>query len=484
MLHLNTKPYEHQLAAVKAQRATERSFFAYLMEQGTGKTLTTLVDAWGLHRRGLINALLIVAPKSVVSTWTKKEIPTHYRGDYVIGKLSGGYVRKADKQRLDFLVQGGPRKNFESLHILVCNYEVLRSQRFFDLAAAFLKRNQAMMVLDESSHIKNHKSLQSKACQRLSGLAKHRRILTGTPVTHSPLDVFSQFNFLEFGCLGFSSFWPFRGFYSTTVKVTMGMRSFEKVTGFVNLKDLSDRVSAHSFRVTKKECLDLPPKVYSVREVELTKEQRKAYDDLYGTAMTELSSTGGGTVTVTSAIALIVKLQEITSGFIKDDDDNIQRIPSGKINELASIIQESDEKFLIWCAFREDVRVVQEFLAETYDAASVVTFTSGESTQQRDDAVDRIQSDPGTRFFVATSAASKGLTLTEATTSVYFSNSYNLETRLQSEDRNHRIGQTNRVLYVDLVCPETLDPSILANLRGKKDLADMTLSQLKTFIKP
>ena len=299
-------------------------------------------------------------------------------------------------------------------------------------------------------------------------MAKYRRILTGEPVTRDPLDLYSQSEYLDEFHLGFSSFYSFRNRYAIMVIMNLGNRSFKKVTGFQRMDELNDLLRKFSFRVKKDDCLDLPEKTYQYRYVDMTKEQEKAYQEMKDICMTTTKDT---VVTVPNKLAMLGKLHQIVCGHIIDNDGKISYIKNNRMEALLEVTEEVDNKCIVWACYRADLKNIAEQLRKKYGDDSVVEYWGDTDDKQRKENIKAFMT--GTpKFFVANPAtAGFGLNLQVANTVIYYSNSYNLEHRLQSEDRCHRIGQKRNVHYIDLTTLKTVDNLIIKALKGKKDIA-------------
>ena len=254
----------------------------------------------------------------------------------------------------------------------------------------------------------------------------------------------------------------------------MGNKQFRKITGYKNIDKLTADISPHSYRVTKKECLDLPDKIYQQIYVEMSKEQKKAYMQLKEHAITMIEDK---LLTAANAITLMIKLHQIVCGNVYDDEGNVTRLPCPRLDTLKQILERTNGKVIIWAVFKEDIRRISEMLGE-----KAVCYYGEIRNSDRELAIRAFQTDERIQYFIANEAASRGLTLTSSSSSIYYSNSYKLETRLQSEDRNHRIGQTESVTYTDLICRGTVDERIIDALRGKKNLSDSILDNLGSII--
>jgi SNF2 family DNA or RNA helicase len=277
--------------------------------------------------------------------------------------------------------------------------------------------------------------------------------------------------------LGFPSYFAFQGRYAVLQRRTMGHRSFQQIVGFQRLEELNAKLDVFSRRILKKECLDLPEKIYVRREVDLTDEQKKLYTQMSKLALAQLRD--GSLVSTNNVLTQIMRLQQICCGFIKNDDDLISEVKSNRLHELVNICEETTGKVIIWATFVHDIEKICDMLTKEFGIESFGAFYGATAQEQRQEIVDQFQ-DPNSnmRFFVGNSRTGGfGLTLTEASTVVYYSNNYDLEIRLQSEDRAHRIGQKNNVTYVDLVSPKTIDDKILTALQNKQNIANMVLGE-------
>lgn len=473
---LKTQPYAHQTEGL--EMSWNRKAFALLMEQGTGKTKIVIDTIAGLAKTGAINGALIIAPKGVYLNWTKEEIPIHMPDevDYYIHAWSS-YQTQHYRVRQEQIMTNEPG----TIDIFVMNVEALNTDKGMAVALRFLQAHRCITIIDESTCIKSVKADRSKRAHTLAQFSAYRRIMTGTPITQSPLDLFSQFKFLDQGILRFTSFSAFRAYYAVMVTMTFGNRSFPKITGFRNLDQLQRDIATHSYRKLKTECLDLPEKIYQTRFVELTDEQRRAYDRLKDEALIQLAD--DSMLTVTSALTMVMRLQQIACGHMKMDNGVIVDLPNNRISELMELIDETSGKVIIWANFQRDVEQILMALHEAHGLESTAEYYGKTSDEMRARSLDNFHNNPSCRFFVGTpSTGGRGLTLVESSTTIYYSNGYKLEDRLQSEDRNHRIGQKNNVTIIDIVCNRTVDERIVKILRAKKDLASLVLDSWRNLI--
>jgi SNF2 family DNA or RNA helicase len=465
-----TKPFAHQLKALK--RSWNKPYFAYFMEMGTGKSKVLIDNISMLYDRGKIDGALIVAPKGVYKNWYDQEIPTHMV-KHIDKKMVLWQATISQKQQreLNSLFETG-----EDLHILIMNVEALSTQKGVDFAKKFLFSHRALMAVDESTTIKNPDAKRTKSICDLGLASRYNRILTGSPVTKSPLDLFKQCEFLHPELLGFSSYYAFRSRFAKLKTMNYGGKSFQLVTGYKNLDELAEIIKPFSERILKKECLDLPPKTYIKRTIQLSTEQQKLYTQMKRMAIAELH---GKTMTTATALVQLMRLQQITCGHFKADDGSVKQIKNNRIAELLSVLDEVEGKAIIWCHWRHDIQNVVAAITKEYGPRSVVTYYGDTTSEQRQKAIKEIQNKNGeVRFLVGTpQTGGYGITLTEANTMIYFSNGYDLEKRTQSEARIDRIGQTRSMTYVDIIAEKTVDEKIVKALRKKIDIASQIMGE-------
>ena len=470
-----TKPYGHQLTAL--EKSWNRETYAYFMEMGTGKTKVLIDNIAMLYDRGKIDGALIISPKGVMGTWYDQELPAHLSNHIEnMSVLWQANITKSQSHKL-----GNLFKTDERLHILIMNVEALSTQKGLDFAGKFLLSHKTLMCIDESTTIKNPKAKRTKNIISLSSRAQYRRILTGSPVTKNPLDLYSQCEFLNEEHLDFTSYYAFRNRYAEMKTLHIAGRSIQVVSGFKNLSELSEQLKTFSYRVLKEDCLDLPDKIYMKREIELSAEQKKVYKQMKEEALATLN---GKQITTMTVLTQLMRLQQITCGHFVADDGTTQEIKSNRLNELLDILDEVEGKAIIWAHWQKDVQIIKKALIKEYGPRSVVDYYGLTPQDQRQRNKDNFQNDSKVRFFVGTpQTAGYGLTLTAANTVIYYSNGYDLEKRIQSEDRAHRIGQKKSVTYIDILAEETVDSKIVKSLRKKINIASKVMGEeLRSWI--
>ena len=468
-----SKPFAHQSKAL--EMSWDKEVFAYFMEMGTGKSKVLIDNIAMLYNAGKINGALIIAPKGVYKNWFDSEIPNHLP-DYIEKKI-GLWRTDPNAKELKPLFSTGAE-----LHILIMNVEAFSTKKGVMFAHKFLSCHKALIGIDESTTIKNPNAKRTKSILSLKPLSKFRRILTGSPVTKSPLDLFSQCQFLDPWLLSQQSFYAFRTRYAICRKINVSGRQVEIVVGYRNLGELSEKLKPFSYRVLKDDCLDLPPKTYTKRVIELSDDQKKVYKTMKEKAIAFLN---GKMISTATVITQLMRLHQITCGHFTSDDGEVQEIKNNRIDELMDILEEMEGKAVIWAHYRYDIEKIVKSISKKYGDNSVVTYYGDTSTDDRQLAIKKIQ-DPNSpvRFIVGTpQTGGYGITLTGASTMIYYSNGYDLEKRQQSEARIDRIGQEKPMTYIDIIAEGTVDDKIVQSLRKKVNIATEVMGEeLKEWI--
>jgi SNF2 family DNA or RNA helicase len=510
---LRTESMRHQSTAV-ARAMKKPDAFAYLAETGTGKTHMVLAEFQQRFGKD-IRHLLVLAPASSIRNWYQdktedepSELKKHLDPKLFEQILIMTNRNKAVwRQRLKMMAaHAGPCAlfvNIEALSTGNAKYPGKAEVQCRD----FLKKGGCMMVIDESTTIRS-KSRRTQTVMRLGQLAHCRRILTGLVTPKSPLDLYYQMNFLDPAILNQPSFTNFRARYAKlhylcrepTAIVDMrlrqamrkrnnifnfnGMKYEEKVaaifklggwiqsapivTGFQHIEELQKLIAPFCYQVLKKDCLDLKPKSYQFRYIEFTEEQKRVYKEIQHDAISKLDN--GSFVTVDSVIKQIIRLHQIVCGHVKDEAGNIQDLGTNRMKALNEILDEHEGKAIIWVTYDYELRRIVNQLAEYYGEHMVAAFWGG-NPNTRDEHEVRFLTDPNCRFMVSTPmSGGRGNTWTVADLAIYAANNHNLEHRFQSEDRCHRYGQENKVTYIDIMVPATVEEKIIKCLRKKIDL--------------
>ena len=358
------QPYEHQLEALK--KSWNKAEFAYFMDMGKGKSKVLIDNMCVLYDRGQITAALIIAPKGVYRNWERGELPTHIPEhvmyDVVLWNPSQTKTQQKKQEKL-FITD-------DNLKIFIMNVEAFSTKKGCDFANRFVTSHSCMMAVDESTTIKSKDAKRTKSIVKIGKNATYRRILTGSPVTKSPMDLYTQCEFLDPWLLGHSSFFSFQYEYAVVQRRSMGAHSFNQVVGYRNLDKLNGVLDKFSFRVKKEDCLDLPDKVYIKRSVELTDEQQSVYSSLKTFALAMLEE---GSVTTDTIQTQLLRLQQVCSGHVRMDDGEMKTFNSAKLPELMSVLEETDGKVIIWANFTHDIKSIEKAIAEKYGEQSVAT---------------------------------------------------------------------------------------------------------------
>jgi len=468
-----SKPFAHQKKAL--EMSWDKEVFAYFMEMGTGKSKVLIDNIAMLYNAGKIDGALIVAPKGVYKNWFDSEIPNHMP-DYIQKKV-GLWRTKPNAPDLKPLFATGAE-----LHILIMNVEAFSTKKGMQFAEKFLSSHNTLMGIDESTTIKNPAAKRTRNIIYLKQFTKYRRILTGSPVTKSPLDLFTQCYFLDPYLLDQSSYYVFKTRYAVCRKINVSGRQVEIVVGYRNLAELSEKLKPFSYRVLKDDCLDLPKKTFMKRTVELTDEQKKVYKQMKQEAIAFLN---GKMVTSATVITQLMRLHQITCGHFKSNDGTVQDLKNNRISELMDILEEVEGKAVIWAHYRHDIEKIVEAISKKHGENTVVTYYGDTTTDDRQKAIKKIQDkDSPVRFIIGTpQTGGYGITLTGASTMIYYSNGYDLEKRQQSEARIDRIGQEKPMTYIDIMAEDTIDDKIVKSLRNKVNIATEIMGEeLKAWI--
>lgn len=451
--------------------------FAIFAEQRTGKSKVLIDTVARLYVRGRIKQALVIAPNSVKTVWAADALPEHMPS-YISWKAAvwKAAPTRADRAAYDAVNGDVEQRGGEVLRWLVMNVEALSTDRGAAEALAFVKRAETLVAIDESTRIKTPRSRRTRACIRLRRWAPYRRVLTGTPATQGPLDLYAQFEFLDPNILGDGSFYAFRNRYAI-----MGGFNGKVVIGYQNLDQLQALIDPYSFRITRDECFDIPPKGYQRLVVEMAAEQSRLYAEMRDRMKAELGD--GRKVTATMVLVQMLRLSQIAGGFVpapETDELSAGRPdavaidgPNPKIAALVELAGDVVGKVVVWARFRAEIAAAAAALRAEYGEASVVEFHGDVKEDDRLRARVAFQ-DPGSgvRFFVGqTETGGLGIDLSQARTVVYLSNGFSLESRLQSEDRPMAGTQRHSVAVVDIIAKGTVDERVVGALRSKLDVA-------------
>jgi SNF2 family DNA or RNA helicase len=453
--------YDHQKEALLL--AKDKPAFAFFMEMGVGKSAIVIHEIVDLIEEGKINLAVIIAPNNVHANWKgefEKHGPPNYDKWAIQIYRSGQVLSKREKETREILASG-------RCLIFLINIEALSSTS----GASYLRRvlaarRKAYMVIDESHKIKNGSAVRTKTCIELGKLAYIRRIATGTEAEEGLENLYSQFRFLDQNIIGLRSFTAFKHMFCIeNQNQSKGGQIYRQIVGYQNKEILAKQIAPYTYNKRKKDCLDLPDKVYVTHQIEMDKEQKRIYDQLQNELIYELQS--GHIVDATMAITKMIRLQQILCGHINSSNPKVSElVPSNRADFTAELIEQASGKCIVFCRFIKDVELVISAMSKiSLRGIGVSSLTEG---AHRGLDIDRWRQEPDIKALVITTATGgTGLTLNEATNTIFYSNSWSATDRLQAEDRNHRIGQNNKVTYHDIIVPGAIDHRLLNALQKK-----------------
>ncbi|QOV06266.1 DNA helicase [Burkholderia phage Maja] len=520
---MKTDAMKHQITGLA--RSEGKRNFAYLMEQGTGKTWITLADTERCFYGNKIDALLVFAPNGVHTNWIRREAPQHLSAPFIAYAWNGPIKTKKQKAAWAELFRDFSLSEAPPLRIFTINFEAVNTKAGYDAVAEFIRCFRVMAVVDESTRIANPEAKRTKKIIELGREATARRILSGTPLKKDPTDLYSQFDFLKSGLLGTTSYRAFVSEYSVLLdsddpqmrgimrRVMEGRKNWKDQKKaremipqvvktddsgnkmFRNLDQLSDMIRPHSYRVRKEDCLDLPPKIYQTVFFELTPELRRVYDRLrdeyeylkkkyienYVTDHPEVDYGDAVEYFEThcfEGIACQVKMKQVVSGFINVEGEPVLIDPENnpRMNLFKEYVEGIDGQMIVWCLYEVEILQVAEAL-RSMGLRVATYYGKTKKGETREKIIDDFQAGRLDAIVGHAAAMGIGLTLTAATTSLYYSCDRNNELRLQSEDRNHRIGTVKSPVYVDFIAEDTIDEDDMKGRAFKSELANMVIDR-------
>lgn len=493
-IKLKTVPMAHQKRGYEEYR--NKKFFALFWEQGTGKTKTLLDHAAHAYARGAIDCVVVIAPNGVHANWVVEEIPKHLavaEDDYISWTYYNGKGKKWEKEFVSIIDEDNHRDKLKIICFPTEGFSRAKKQ----LAALeyLLKTHRCMGIIDESDDIGNPDAKRTKYLIKQAPKFVARRIATGTPVDSKPLAAWSQLQFLSPSILQ-QDYYSFRARYSIMKDKVVKKGTKEVIQKFPvahrNLDKLGVILKTCSDRVLKEDCVDLPDKVYQTIPLEMGREQNRFYRDMEERAFylleefAELEQKGreglvsneeveeAKVIYAKNALDLMGKLSRITGGFA---DKGVPIKDEPKLKWLKENVDKytATSDLIIWCRYRDEIDSVVAALGE--DRCAVVH--GGVLGEEREEQIYRFKNEESCDIMVTNRTMSRGHTLVNASNNIFFSNSYSLRDRRQSEDRTHRKGQVRSCLYLDLVCIDTIDEGVLQALKEKKDVSDLVLGDPK-----
>lgn len=492
-----TKLFKHQGEALYFSE--NKHAYALLMEQGTGKTATVIFDIARRYDAGDLQAVMVYAPNGVHTNWALREVPIHMP-EHIEYRIAAYYSspNKIEREAMENLFSDPGHR---CLRIFAFNWESLITENGMEAMRLFMEKFRfPMMIGDESQRIKNNSAKRTKNIMALKKRSSDRIIMSGTAILNSPWDAFSQFGFLDEKILQITSYTAFKAEYAELLPANHGLlrHIMERTNGrytpqvvardimgnpkWRNLDKLELLIAPHSFRVLKKDCLDLPEKVYSQIFFRLTPAQQKQYNTLKNDLRLQIED---GRIATMARIGALTKLSQIVSGYflVPGTADTVQRImpfdKNPKFQALIDLIEDCEGQIIIWARFRIELEDICEILRR--EKITFVEYHGDVKRAERPQAIKDFESGVARVFVGQQAAGGTGITLiapnsaASTITVIYFSNTFALEDRLQSEDRAHRIGQEKTVVYIDIIAEKTIDERIVSSLKSKVNLAQHVL---------
>ena len=460
-------PMQHQKEGVN--HGINNNEFAYFYEPGAGKTMTTIHVAKTRYAADEIDLVVIILPNSIKLVWDNQVTEWASEIETCVQILNAGDTPKRPKK--------------SCLEFLVVAIESLSQGSAYDKVMAYVKGRKAMCVMDESSRIKNPAATRTKKATNIAWSCYYRLILTGTPVTQGPHDLFSQFRFLNPEIIGIKKWTAFKARYCL-----IGGFENRQIIGYQNLEELMEKIRPYCQYVRLEDCTDIPEKIYQKISVPLSPEQKAAIRELKEEGSLVVESLGVE-LYVEMALERMTRIQQIVGGslpYIDEENGGYNTMPMpGKIPKMEAMFDYIETlgdgvKCMIWSRFTPERDRIAERLAAEYGEDSFVRYDGTASDADRIVAVTRLQEDPKCRFFLSNQTVGGiGLTLTRAKYSLIYSNTFSSEDRVQMENRNHRTGQTDHCVYVDFEADVKEDRIILKALTEKKSLAQMVRDSIE-----
>lgn len=478
-MHLisKTKPYDHQKRIL--EETWNKPYWGLFLEMGVGKSKIVIDTLANLYLSGRIDAVLYIAKKGEYLNFPVYEIPTHIPDNvkYKSFQYTGYYTSKHLKVIKEAIAP------CPELRIFSMNIESVRAGKGFQIAEAFCKSTKKLMIIvDESTILKDHRSSQHKALMQLRDYAEYARIMTGTLIPRSPVDVFNQARFLNRMAMGVKTLTAFRAMYEEQETVFLGNRRFQKTVGVKNIDKFRRQIRTFGTVLRKTDCLDLPPKIFAKKVVPLTMEQVKLYQDFVDYSIAEID---GEFIEAVNALSVMSKLHQIVCGQVRLPDGTYRPVDCNRASYVADFCEEvfesGQQKIVIWSHFREATANLYAELERR--GFGIEWLQAGISSEERSERIANFKTNTKVQIFLGNPQSSGfGITLTEASTMIYYSNSDNFEHRLQSEDRIHRIGQLQPCMYYDFHTPGTVEDAILDRTRSKGEVRDQLMPK-QDFLK-
>lgn len=462
---LKTAPWAHQQAAFDRLCGATELGLGYDPRLGKSKVV---IDAAGwLWSQGGIDALVVLAPNTVHENWAACELPAHC-----------GVPYEALVYRASLTARGHaalrPKPTDEHLQVLCINVDGLSSLKARSLLEHWLGSRRCLLCLDESHLIKNPKAVRTKYVLSVAQRAARRVALSGTWMGNGAEDLFTQFEFLQPGCLGYKSYWAYRAAYCI-----LGGFENREVKGYHHLDDLQRRMAPFFMRARRSECFDVPPTVYKRFVFDLSPEHRKLYDAVRREALEVLDQLVGGEaaekLVLEQATTRMLRLQQVARGIDPTTGARLAGDTAG-LTALSDYLEAEHHPRIIWCRFVHDVDRIMEMLGDR-----ALRMDGSVPQEERMAVCQRFQSGERDLVVGTPQVGGVGLTLSRAEEIIYYSSDYNLINRQQSEDRGFDYAATQGMLVTDFEARGTVDAKIVRALREKKKISEIIMQDPRSF---
>jgi hypothetical protein len=440
----------------------ERESYALFLEMGLCKTSITIHNFGILFKRGVITGVLIFAPKGVHIQWILDQIPEHLDPSIKVNLIL--WDKKAEYTRSDFHAPG-------ALNIFALNIDTIITDGGAEASSMFIRMHSGdvFLVVDESHRIKNYGASTTKEMVKLRRFVKYRRILTGTPLAKNLADIWSQMMFLDPKIVGIDTMAVFKARFCV-----MGGYENRQIVESKNIEEFYRIIAPHSYRLTKAEATDLPPKMYPKIKYEMDEKTRKHYDAMKHSFMMEIAS---GTIEAKNHLSCVIKLQQLLSGYIVTDPKKheFDMISWQRAELIVDALKQIDGQTIIWCAFIPDIMILKPYIEKQTGEECALLHNYRDFVKRK------------TKYALLNpSSGGTGLNLQFDTpgdnNAIYYNNTDRSLPRWQSEDRTWRTGMAGTAQIFDIICYKTVDQKILDNLKEKKDLSDLVLDDIRKMI--
>jgi SNF2 family DNA or RNA helicase len=479
----NCNPYPHQIDIL--EKSFQSPNLALFWEMGTGKTLgviNILRYRYAHHKRLL--KTLILTPKITLYNWQEEITKFSKLSDQDIVILDNTGKKRTNE--LKKAVRHWKTLEYNQAKIVIMNYEALQTDELFTILQQW---QPEVLVADESHRLKNPRSKRAKRAVKLADESRYRYILSGSPILNKISDVFFQYRFLDQGKTFGKNFSVFQNKYMLDRNAGWSNKPgyFPKYEPRPEMyPELQDKLYKIATRITKDECLDLPPLIKTERKLEMARDQAKAYEQMekeFIAFVEQKEKEEPKAVVAQLAVTKALRLMQICSGFATAEDGTLVEFKKNpKIDATKELLEDlvPEHKVILWCSFRHNYVQLENLCKKM--KINYAKITGDMSMPAKREAMDEFRGNKDCHVVIANrKAAGIGINLVEASYSIVFSRNFSLEDELQSEARNHRGGSQihERIVKIDLTCSETIDEHVLLALNSKQAISDAVIDYAK-----